>query len=219
MGALAASLKRDYYPGVAVAGELAGEKGRRGVYRAKTWLQRSTRVEQIWTVYDQTPSVDLLTFICPGTERGASFDIGGVFRGEELEKRSFLAEVKDYGPRSDQYPQFKKFLALCYMAYTLKPEYCDRLIWITWRPFGCDKWDDLTSMREIIEAVVSDRKRVFGSEVTPEEASSRIDLDTAAAIAERLWLIVLSEGHESLGLRRIHLAEIVKLIALEAEPS
>lgn len=201
------------------AGEQPGEKGRRGVYRAKTWLQRSTRVESIWTAYDQTPSVDLLTFACPGTGRGASFDIGGIFRGEELDNKSFLAEVKAYGPNSDQYPPFKKFLALCYIAYTLKPQYCDRLIWITWRPFGCDRWDDLTSIKEIIEAVVSDRKRVFGPQATPEEARIRIDLDAVAAIAERLWLIVLSDGHESLGLRKVHLAEIVRLITLEAEPS
>lgn len=192
-------------------GEQSGEKGRRGVYRAKTWLERSTRVEYCWTAYDSIPCVDLLTFCWPGTGGKGSFDIGGIFRGEELEKKSFLVEVKDYGPKSDQYPEFKTFLALCYVAYTSKPEYCDHLIWMTWRPFGCDRWDNLTTINEVVAAVVHCRERVFGSGVTPEDAKAQINMVAAAAVAERLWLIILSEGNESLTITKDHYAEIVKL--------
>jgi hypothetical protein len=205
-----------YCPYVPATGEQPGEKGRAGVHKAKTWLDRTTRVESSYTAYDTTPSVDLLTFSCPGTGGTASFDIGGVFRGEELEKQPFLAEVKFYGPNSDQYPEFKKFLALCYIAYTAKPSYCGRLIWITWRPFKCDKWDELKSIDQIIEAVISERGRVFGPDVTSEEARTRINLDTAAAVSERLWLIILSEAHETLVITHDHYSEVVKIITREA---
>lgn len=197
-------------------GEQNQEKGRRGVRRAKVWLDRSTRVESIYTSYDTTPSVDLLKFTFPGTGRSASFDIGGTFRGEDLQNKSFLAEVKNYGPNSDQYPEFKKFLALCYIAYLAKPNYCHRLIWIAWRPFGCDRWDELTNVTEVIEGIVSDRHRVFGPNVTPEDARSRIDMVAAAAVAERLWLIILSEACETLVITRDHYSEVVKLITKEA---
>ena len=215
--ALAICAGRDYSPRVPTVGERPGEKGREGVHRAKNWLERSTRVEFSYTAYDNIPSVDLLTFDCPGGG-SASFDIGGIFRGEELSKKSFLAEVKNYGPKSDQYPEFKKFLALCYIAYRAKPTYCDRLIWISWRPFRSDRWDELTSINEVIEAIIGERQKVFGPDVTPEEARSSIDMVAAAAVTERLWLIVLSEAHETLVITHDHYSEIVKIIAREARP-
>jgi hypothetical protein len=214
---LAIFARWDYSPRVPTVGERPGEKGREGVHRAKNWLERSTRFEFSYTAYDNIPSVDLLTFNCPGGG-SASFDIGGTFRGEELSKKSFLAEVKNYGPKSDQYPEFKKFLALCYIAYKAKPHYCERLIWISWRPFKSEKWDELTSINEVAEAVVGERQRVFGPEVTPEEARGSIDMVAAAAVAERLWLIVLSEGNETLVITHDHYSEIVKIIAREARP-
>ncbi len=197
---------------MAQLGEQIQEKGRNGVHRAKLWLERTTRVGHSWTAYDSVPSVDLLKFTCPGNGASAGFDIGGTLRGENLEGQAFLAEVKDYGPNSDQYPEFKKFLALCYIAYTAKPTYCDHLIWITWRPFKCQTWDDLTSVNEVIEAVVTERERVFGVGVTQEDARSQVDLAAAAAVADRLWLIVLSERQETLVITRSHYAEVVRLI-------
>jgi hypothetical protein len=197
-------------------GEQTQEKGRRGVHRAKVWLERSTRVEYSYTAYDSIPSIDLLKFTCPGTGRSAGFDIGGVFRGEELKDKAFLAEVKDYGPNSNQYPEFKRFLGLCYIAYTIKPNYCGRLIWITWRPFECNRWERLRNVDEVAEAVISDRERIFGAHVTEEEARERIDMVAAAAVAERLWLIVLSEAAETLVITHDHYSEVVKLITKEA---
>jgi hypothetical protein len=202
---------------VARPGEQPGEKGRIGTRRAKVWLDKSTRVAHSYTAYDQTPSVRLLTFSCPGSGGTASFDIGGIFQGEGLHGQSFLVEVKSYGSTSDPYPEYRRFLALCYMAYIEDAQRCDNFIFLGWRPFKSDKWEGLASVAEVIDAVISDRKRVFGEGLDVDAARAKVDLDIAAAVAQRLWLIVLNERQEQqLVITKLHYGMIVAHISMEA---
>lgn len=70
-------------------------------------------------------------------------------------------------------------------------------MWITWAPFLVTSWSTLNSPERVVDAVVTHRTRIIG-DVSEEEARDQIDGDIAASVAERLWLIVLSQKQETL---------------------
>jgi hypothetical protein len=72
-----------------VAGEEAQDTGREGLQRAKQWLELSTRVRKSWSYQDRLFS-SLVHFPWPHGTTTFSFDLGGEFQGDPLDKQSFL---------------------------------------------------------------------------------------------------------------------------------
>ncbi|WP_433524387.1 hypothetical protein ACQPZ2_04280 [Nocardia pseudovaccinii] len=107
-------------------GESLHVKGARGAQDAKRWLDRTTRVDARW-LNPHPAAVAKLTFDQAAGET-FSFDLGGFMRGGEFDGQMFLAEVKNYTNDNGQGPMYEEFLAKCYRAYGLRPQYCDHFI-------------------------------------------------------------------------------------------
>jgi hypothetical protein len=195
-------------------GEEAQLTGFDGLRRAKEWLEASTRVKHSWTVYD-TGLRELLEFAWPYGGQSFSFDLGGKLRGDELEGKTFLAEIKNYKSESDLPVHWRKFLASCYVARGDKPERSDNFMWISWAPFQAQKWHEHATPADIRKALVhkDNRKRLFDTE-DEDEAKAAIDEALVADIAKRIWMITLSEKQESLVIARDYYAEVIKMMTL-----
>ncbi len=134
-----------------------------------------------------------------------SFDLGGVLMGDELAGQEFLAEVKFYpiAGASDQGTLYREYLAKCYRAFVTRPDRCNNFMWITWAPFLVTKWTELCSAKEVKSAVIEHCERTLNI-IDETEASSAVDLGVCTMVAEKLWLIVLSERQEQLVISREH---------------
>ena len=105
---------------------------------------------------------------------------------------------------------YREHLAKCYRAWQTAPQRADQFFWITWAPFLVTKWDELLTRDYVREAVVDHRKRVFEE---PDEDAARqlVDEDVVREVANRLWIIVLSEKQEqSLMMSKEHLGLILR---------
>jgi hypothetical protein len=157
------------------------EDGRIGVYRAKHWLESTTRVDVPWVVYEHSANVTI-------TRPDGSikkFDLGGYFRGGDLAGVPFFAEVKNYTTDGAQGTEYPKYLADCYCA--VEQGGVDRqfeYMWITWHPFSQTKWQKLCTWQEVRSAVEANDAYLNGEPIDDERCRT---------VAKRLWLIVLSE--------------------------
>jgi hypothetical protein len=201
-----------------VSGEEAHDKGREGALRAKRWLEATTRANVPWINPDPV-AIPKLTF--PWADPGVkpfSFDIGGTLVGGEVANQEFLAESKNYTNAYDQTSMYNEYLAKCYVARQLRPDRCDNFMWITWSAFGTTVWSDLMSIERVRKAVLSECKRALAAE--PAHAESKINDALCAEVADRLWIIVLSERQEKhLVLTAEHQGLIRKHVAEEAARS
>lgn len=187
-----------------MSGEETHEKGREGARRAKEWLESTTRVNACWVNPDRL-AVRKLTFPWAGSDRQPfSYDLGGLLRRGDLEGQNFYAEVKSYrNPRNHQAAEYEEYLAKSYCAYVSRPEYCDSFMWITWHPFSSTKWEHLCSAETVFEAVVKHRTDTLG--IADEgDAAAAVDRVICKAVADRLWLIVLSDKQEMLTVSAEH---------------
>jgi hypothetical protein len=183
-----------------VSGEALHEAGRDGAVRAKRWLERTTRVAVHWVNPD---AVQKLTF--EWSDGSAfSFDLGGTLHGGDMEGEEFFAEVKKYSVVGEQPAHYGEYLAKCYRAYSVLPQRCDHFFWITWHPFSQKKWNALCSGEEVRKAVFNHSAKCLG-EATMSAAEPIVDAATCATVAERLWLIVLSDKQEDLVIEDDHL--------------
>jgi hypothetical protein len=197
-------------------GEDTHDLGSEGLQRAKVWLDLTTRVYESWTHRDR-PNNELIKFWWPhGAKRSFSFDLGGKFRGGHLEKRTFLAEVKNYKNESDLPDHFRDFLAKCYVALDAKPDRCDTFLWISWSPFQARQWDQHATTASVRNAVTNarNRKRVLGVD-KPEDAMAKLSDEMAAEVARRIWLITLSEQQEKLVITGDHYHKIAEIFSRE----
>jgi len=187
-----------------MTGEETQEKGRKGAHRAKEWLEATTRVSVHW-VNPEPYSVAKLSFTWANGAPDFSFDLGGVLMGDELAGQEFLAEVKFYpiAGASDQGTLYREYLAKCYRAFVTRPDRCNNFMWITWAPFLVTKWTELCSPKEVKSAVIEHCERTLNI-IDETEASSAVDLGVCTMVAEKLWLIVLSERQEQLVISREH---------------
>ncbi len=80
-------------------------------------------------------------------------------------------------------------------------------MWITWAPFLVTKWKELPTEAYVREAVLQHCDKSL-AEPDPALAAARLDDGVCAAVAERLWIIVLSERQETLVVSREHRAVI-----------
>lgn len=181
-----------------IVGEDAHEAGADGVRRAKRWLEASMRVSTVWTNAGNETVKKRLSYAWPGVRnRTFSFDLGGIMRGGDLEAHQFSAEVKRYARESDQPQKYRRFLAQCYVAVQEREHLCDHLMWITWAPFKASIWDEHCSAARVRQAVLEHHELVFGT-ASAAEAEAQVDDEHAKAVAERLWLIVISDKQERL---------------------
>lgn len=179
-----------------MAGEQQQEQGRNGAYFAREWLESTTRVHVPWVVYDM-PKMTTLTLLNGKQE---SWDLAGYFTGER--SNQFYAEVKAY-TSDDQGPKYREYLTDCYSATArmikdgIDKEY--EFMWITWHPFGMKTWTKLCEAATIQQAVAEFPDKLGGEEYDPE---------IGKMLAERLWLIVLSDRQEELMMSREYLGHI-----------
>lgn len=206
-------------------GELVGEteqaKGREGALLAKRWLDRSTRVCADLVNPDRLAAkkLTLKKAHYEDSQSVFSFDLGGRLRGGDLEGQYFLAECKNYEKASDLGTHYRAFLAHCYRAVVLDHIMADNFFWIAFAPHGTTKWDSLTTVDEVKFAVLN--KNVVDVNFTPDQdPASFFCMDTAKAVSDRLWLIILSEKQiEHLTLSREHHGVIEKFIIENASES
>ena len=184
-------------------GEAIHAIGVDGADRAKRWLEGTTRVLHVWV---NPEDANKLTFSW-ATGGQFSFDLGGTLQGGELNNKNFYAEVKRYASAGNQGTEYRNYLAKCYLALQQRPEMCDHFMWITWAPFSIKKWPTLMSANYIAESVTLPllRARTLGDE------GAVPDLAHCGAVADRLWLIVLSDKQEILRLTEAERGEIFKL--------
>lgn len=171
--------------------------GAKGVKRAKRWLYASMRISSIWANTDGDAQKAKLVHKWPYGGKTFSFDLGGLMRAGEFESHIFSAEIKKYTIDHGQNAQYKEFLAHCYVALGTNPSMCNQLMWITWAPFGTSIWTKLRTDEYVRDAVLEERERIFG---TKDLAAARalLDEDRVKAVAERVWIIILSEKQELL---------------------
>ena len=192
-----------------MSGEQLHEKGREGARRAKEWLDATTRADVRWVNPDPV-AVPKLTFDWADDSKPFSFDIGGILLGGEKENEEFLAEVKNYADASDQGTLYSEYLAKCYRAYVTRPDRCDNFIWITWAPFRSSSWSALCVPDEVLSAVVKHRAKTLNVE-SQEDARDALASQQATinAVADRLWILDLSEKQEKhLVLSKEHLGVV-----------
>lgn len=201
-----------------MAGEDAQDKGRQGLDDARRWLDLSTRVRETWA-YDEHPLAELVHFDWPyssGQERTFSFDLGGTFRGDRLDGQAFLAEIKNYKNEGDLPTHFRNFLAKCYVALGSKPKRCDHFLWISWAPFQARSWDKHATTDNVRHAVLNEanRRRVLGVD-NEADAAAKLDVELAAKVASRAWLITLSDRQITLVPTEEHYYKIAEIFARE----
>ncbi len=196
-----------------MAGEESHDRGDIGVQRAKQWLDASTRVRIIYT-QTQQPLAELVHFPWPyGTREPFSFDLGGIFRGEDLDGQSFLAEVKNYRYESDLPAHFRNFLAKCYVALGHRSSACDHFLWISWAPFQARSWNQHATAENVRKAVLhSDNiESVLGSS-NEADAMEKLDAERTVRVADRIWLVTLCDQQEQLVLTEEHFREVISRI-------
>ena len=180
-----------------MAGETLHAIGQDGVERAKAWLEKTGRVEVNYTVYE-VGAAPFLTFSgMDGAEY--TFDMCGLLN-LDAGKASFYGEVKKYTGVGAQAAEYSEYLAKCYRATCLhKRPY--HFMWITWHPFSQGKWGQLCTAAEVREAVLTHKSAYCGDDID-------IDADLCEALADRLWLIVLSDRQEGLSMSNEMLGEL-----------
>lgn len=184
-----ATLRRGTFFPVAT-GEEIHAIGADGAQRAKRWLEGTTRVLHVWMNPEDAPK---LTFNW-ATTGSYSFDLGGSLQGGEFHNKNFYAEVKKYASAGDQGTEYRKYLGKCYLALKQQPAMCDHFMWITWAPFSISKWPQLMTAEYVKECVIKYSVKVLGAAgATPDDAACQ-------GVADRLWLIVLSDRQEELRL-------------------
>lgn len=146
-----------------MAGEDAHDLGESGLQRAKSFLDRSTRVRWSWTRHDR-PMGKLLEFKWPYPSDGRepssfSFDLGGTFRGDPVENESFVAEVKAYKNESNLPAHFRDFVAKCYVALDTDRDRCDHFLWISWAPFQAQRWDQHCTSENVKKCILHEANR------------------------------------------------------------
>ncbi|WP_147262017.1 hypothetical protein [Blastococcus sp. TF02A-26] len=185
-------------------GEDNHRKGEDGTRRARRWLDATTRVAKSWTNADRV-AVGRLSFEWPYGGQPFSFDLGGIMRGDTFDNQLFVAESKMYDNARDQGTHYDKFVAQCYVLSRDHPRLADHYMYITWSPFRADNWSDQLTEKAVVDGLLKpkNRKRVFDLE-GEDEARALIDTDVVKQVADKLWLIVLSDKQEELVVSKKH---------------
>jgi len=188
-------------------GEDAHLKGADGVRRAKRWLESTMRVSTSFTNVESDSTKRKLCYTWPHGGQSFSYDLGGMLRGAEFASDTFSAEVKLYLKPQDQGIEYREFLARSYAAVAGGSQFCDHLLWITWCPFSITSWHELRTPECVRAAVLEHRARLFDTK-DEQAAAAQVDEEIVKAVADRLWIVVLSDKQEKL----VPLAEWVGIV-------
>ncbi|WP_032393339.1 hypothetical protein [Rhodococcoides fascians] len=202
-----------------MSGEAEQRKGRQGAMLAKRWLERTTRVNRSLLNPDgmAAKKLTLQKAKYDNVNSVFSFDLGGSFRGGDLDGQDFMAECKKYATASDLPKHFRAFLAHCYRAIAIDHHMADQLLWISFAPHGGDKWDKLSGTEAVKQAVLhKDLVDVnFKEGEDPDELFSD---DIAAEVSKRVSILILSEWQiENLIMSQEHHGVIEKYIVENAK--
>lgn len=196
-------------------GEAAHAAGADGTRRAKKWLDATTRVRASWTNEDEVHT-SRLEFPWPHGGQSFSFDLGGILAGDPFHGHFFVAESKKYSGDSDQGGHFDDFLARCYVTRRDHHRVAEHFMWITWHPFRVTTWTKLCTAEAVKQGLLTKKNRARVFDVHDEDEAKaqaatlgQLDLDLAKDVAERLWILVLSDKQESLIITPEHRALIV----------
>lgn len=181
---------------VSATGETVHEIGKDGAARAKTWLEKTGRVNVHYSRYEVGEAKFLTFHKLDGSPY--SFDIGGVLTLDGG-NASFYGEIKKVTSEAGQGPMYRDYLAKCYRA-TAKTGHPFHFMWITWHPFNVTTWTELCTGPELKSAVEARKSEYCDSD--------DVDDTLCNEIAERLWLIVLSDRQESLSMSDDMLATV-----------
>ncbi|MGW3858334.1 hypothetical protein [Micromonospora arida] len=185
-----------------LGGEVQHEKGRKGVYFSKKWLEYTTRCNVPWVVYEAPTRVGLLDL----AGKHDSYDLAGHFI--EPPCKPFFVEVKTDSTVGKQPAKYLEYLAHSYSATKRAiDEKLDReneFMWVTWHPFSQSDWRDLCAPATIVRALTEYPAKLAGQE---------IDHDVVKLVSKRLWLIVISDRHEELLMSPQHYAGVQAIIA------
>lgn len=146
-------------------------------------------------VYPNKGADKRLRFDWPQGGESFAFDLGGRMLYGDYDDDMFVAEVKKYQNASDLGTHYKAFLAKCYVAYTQRPQYLDHFLWVSWSPHSANSWDALTSCKTVRNAVIAYAHRIFDPGTDPEK---EVDDAVCQTVADRLWLLVVSDKQETL---------------------
>lgn len=185
-----------------LAGEETHEIGRDGVSRAKSWLEKTGRVDVQFTVYEVSGAQFLKFPNCSGGS--FSFDLGGVLR-LDTGNVNFYGEVKKVSSEANQAQKYREYLAKCYRAaiHSAMPHH---FMWITWHPFAQTSWTRLCTADEVSAAVSTHQATYCGAD--------DVDHQICKELAERLWLIVLSDRQETLSMSDAMLGHVKAAIVM-----
>ena len=192
------------------AGETPHDKGDEGLQKARRWLSLTTRVSQTWTHKD-TAMAEMLQYEWPDGSGHFYLDLGGRFRGGDVDGQYFTAEVKNY--RRDNgglKTHFQDFLARCYVdACRPSPRY-SHYLWIAWAPFDATAWDQHGTADDVKRALLlpRNRKRCLQSD-DEGEATKSMRMQAVANVSERLWMVTMNDKQNDLVVTREHFRLIV----------
>lgn len=180
--------------GASMAAEAAHEIGREGVMRVKQFLESTTYLNVPWTAYDHESMCKLQRL--DGSKK--VYDLRGFFLGER--RRPLYIESKKYASAGSQGSYYREFLADVY-SITARAQKEDmdenaEFMWITWHPFSLGQWSKL-SHHEYVKSSVASYPALLGIE-SADDAASSIDEDLCRTVADRLWIIVLSDRQHDL---------------------
>lgn len=188
---------------MSVAAEGAHVKGERGVMLAKRLLESTTHIRLPFSAYDET----LLTTLVRLDKNTKRFDLVGYFLREK--PHQLAVEVKHQDHVSHQGADYTEFLANAYSITAYEREQLGgdpqrEFMYVTWHPFSLNKWPRLTSAAEVEQAVVHAHPEALGGQL--------FDRELAAAVASRLWLLVLSEKQTELVLTPEELHQVFTVV-------
>jgi hypothetical protein len=169
-------------------GESLHVLGAEGLWRAKRWLERTGRADVPWVRTDRLHT-EYLSFTKPDGST-FSFDLGGYLNGAPFNEVMFFAEVKNYTAASDQNTHYEEYLAKCYRT-TVQTNKTYEFMWITWHPFNLSGWSKLCSSETLVSCVEKHKDEYLAHGENVDEA-------LCGVLADRLWLLVLSEKQENL---------------------
>ncbi|KQR86338.1 hypothetical protein [Microbacterium sp. Leaf179] len=169
--------------------EAAQEAGRKGVLKTKTWLESTTHIQLPFDVYNFT-SQCAVTCLDDSVE---AFDLNGLIHTRNV---PLYVENKAYTAVGNQAKAFDEFLAIAYSS-TAKEiarvgDWKAEFMWVTTHPFSQTVWPTLTKRERMAQALAEDEHNLLNGEA--------VDDALLTLVAQRVWLLVLSDRQHELTL-------------------
>ncbi len=177
-----------------VTAEGLHELGRDGVLRVRRWLDATARFSITHTAYDLDPGGHQYTHVRTRQLDGRveTFDLVGDIRDENGQRgNTVYVECKNYTASGNQRTLYSEYLVTCYSAFAceyaaLSHPPSHEFMWITTHPFSQTKFAKLTDEATIADACADETHsaRLGGHDYDPA---------LGALLAERLWLVIVSD--------------------------